>query len=493
MVKDLNYVTPEQEGLASEDISEFLRLLKKRKKNIHSFMLIKNGNILVEKYCKPFDENFKHRLYSSSKTIVSLAIGKLIGEGKISLSDKIADLLPDLVEKDLDARAKNCTVEDALKMSVSMPCDTYFDRKWKEWASSFFNRYDSIKPAGTIFHYNTSGTFILDVIVEKITGKTFLEYLRPEFDEIGVSKDITCVKSPDGYLWGGSGVICTLRDYAKIAELLLHRGNYNGKQLLPYDYMLKATTKQISNLCENQYTRAESCGYGYQVWITACGFAMYGMGCQMAYCFPDKDFIAVFQGDTQCGSDYTASMLYYLVEENLYDKIKSQPLPENKNAYSTLQNNLDDYGLITDFGESHSEYEKEINGVKYVLDENPTGWKWFRFDFYGEKGTLTYENSRGEKQITFGCGKYVKGTFPETHYYDMQVDVPANRELDAMFIANWTEEKKILVRNYIIDTNFGNCFMTFGFKNDEVGVLMSKRAEFFMDDYAGMFGGRREK
>ena len=85
------------------------------------------------------------------------------------------------------------------------------------------------------------------------------------------------------------------------------------------------------------------------------------------------------------------------------------------------------------------------------------------------------------------------GTFPETGYYDRQVYVPSNRELNYMASASWTEEKKLLIRVYIIDTNFGNCFMTFGFRGDEVGLLFSKRAEFFLSDYVGFGGGRKEK
>ena len=121
------------------------------------------------------------------------------------------------------------------------------------------------------------------------------------------------------------------------------------------------------------------------------------------------------------------------------------------------------------------------------------GWKWLRFDLSGEGGVLEYENARGVKKIPFGWNKYVTGTFPETHYYDKQVDTPANRELDCMASASWTEKTKILLRVYITDTSFGNCFMTFGFKGDEVGVMMNKRAEFFMDDYQGYAGGTAEK
>ncbi|MBQ9755990.1 MAG: hypothetical protein IJV99_00150, partial [Clostridia bacterium] len=83
--------------------------------------------------------------------------------------------------------------------------------------------------------------------------------------------------------------------------------------------------------------------------------------------------------------------------------------------------------------------------------------------------------------------------FPETDYYSEQVDTPSNRELYSMTDLSWIEDKKILLRIYIVDSSLGNCFMTFSFKKDEVGVYMTKRAEFFMNDYQGNAGGYKKK
>ena len=493
MVNDLIYVSPESEGIGSDKILKFIELVQKHKINLHSFMFVKSGNIIAEGYYKPFKADFKHRIYSASKSFVALAVGKAIGDGKLKLTDKLVDLFPEYPVADDRAWLKDTTVEDALMMSVPMFADTYYSRKYKDWAWTFFNIDSDLKPAGTVFSYNTSATFILDVLVEKITGMTFLEYLRPVFEKIGVADDIWCVKSPDGYSWGGSGVLITMRDFAKVGELVMHRGNYKGEQLLPLDYMTRATSAMTQNLTENFYFQLTTTGYGYQFWINENGYSLYGMGSQLVFCFPDKDFMFVCNGDTQSSGDYCSKFLYDVVSYVIYDNIQDKPLPENEKAYKELTNSLNNLELNVDFGPFHSDFEKKIEGVKYDLIENKMGWKWFKFNFEGDEGVLTYENDRGEKQIRFGLGKYVYGTFPETHYYDKQVDTPANRELDAMFSANWIAENKILVRNYITDTNFGNCFMTFGFKGDEVGVMFKKTAEFFMGEYHGFAGGKISK
>lgn len=493
MINDLVFCAPEQAGVKSEYILKFIERLKERKTNLHSFMMVKDGKILTEAYYKPFHKDFQHRLYSSSKTYVAIAIGMLIDEGKLKLDDKICKVIPDLAQVDLHEWLKECTIEDALKMSVPMLTDTYFALDYKEWAWTFFNhptRSKALKPSGTVFNYNTSGTFILDVVVEKITGKPFLEYMRPVFDKIGVSNDIWCVKSPDGYSWGGSGVVCTLRDFAKFAELLLNKGAYKGEQILPRWYVEKATSKQISNIRDNHYTMCHEQGYGYQIWITKHGFAMLGMGSQMAFCFPDKNFLFVCQGDTQSGNDTESDYIYEQLFHEIYEKITDEPLETNV-CYEKLKNEIENLELNVDYGLPHADFEKEISGVYYDLEENPLGWKWFKFDFNGDNGTLTYENVRGVKKINFGCNSLRKGTFPETHYYDTQVGVPANREFNCLADLSWTEEKKILLRVYITDTNFGSCFMTFGFKSDKVGVMFNRRAEFYLEDYQGCAGGKK--
>lgn len=492
MVNDLCFVAPERQGLSSNHVLRFIELMEKRKVNLHSFLIYRRGDILAEGYCKPFDKDFKHRLYSSSKTVVSLAIGKMVGEKRISLDDTLEKYFPEYVNDTTNKWLKECTIEDTLKMAVPMRSTTY-GQEDSDWVQTCFSQQAKaacIKPAGTVFSYNTSATFLLCVLIKKLTGKDFLEYLRPEFDKIGVSKDVWCVKSPDGYEWGGSGVVITMRDFAKIGELVLHKGKYNGEQLIPQEYMEKATSKQISNILVGDFSSLRTYGYGYQIWINEKGYSLQGLAGQYVFCFPDKDFMFVCNGDIASSvGDY----LYESVCNVLYENIQQDALPTNEKAYNRLQDKLNNLEFIKGFGEKHSDFEKEVSGVTYELEKNDMGWKWLRFDFQGETGTLTYENAGGVKSIPFGCGEFVEATFPETHYYDRTIGVPADRGLQARFIAEWTEEKKVLLRAYIIDTNFANLFMTFGFKGDEVGCMFWTRAEMCLEKYTGFAGGRVKK
>ena len=144
------------------------------------------------------------------------------------------------------------------------------------------------------------------------------------------------------------------------------------------------------------------------------------------------------------------------------------------------------------YGKPHAAYAQEIDGKTYMVKPgNPMGWKNFRFDFdpNGSEGTLTYENNRGIKKISFGIGRLKQGKFPETHYYDKQLTIPGNREQDCTAVCEWVEDRKLLLRVYVIDHSMGNLFATFSFVDNEVALCFRKTAEYFMDDYHGDASG----
>lgn len=497
MVNDFIYVTPESQGLSSKKISEFIDLIKFYKINVHSFMVVKNGKILAEAYADPYFVNFKHRLYSCSKTYVSMAVGKLVKDNLVKVTDKFFDYFPEYVKgKSYDDERLNMTIEDMLKMSVPFIPDTYSDSNGfrnEPWVSTFFEeQYKTVKKSGAAFNYNTSASFMLDVLVEKLTGKKFLDYLRPELDEIGVDKDVFCVESPDGYSWGGSGVCCTMRDFAKFAELVMHMGNCNGKQLLPYDYVKKATTKRIDNVIDNAYT-FNHCGYGYQVWVTPeNGFAFFGMGAQFAHCYPDDDFMVVYTSDVQCSEENVYKSLLHLGVLNMKRSLENV-MPEDPIEYEKLNNAIKNFTLPNGYGEKTSPVQAEIENKKYILNDNPMNIKWCKFNFVGDEGIMTYENPRGVKQIKFGMEKYVFFEFPETHYYHTRVHTPKGSGYICTGNAAFTSPDRLLIRINAVDVNLGHIGIAAAFKGETVSIQMSKVAESFFQEYSGLAFGKEEK
>ena len=451
-----------------------------------------------------------HRMYSTSKSFVSVAIGILIGEGKLRLEDRVASFFPDKVPADLHPWIMRTMVRDLLMMAT--PHDTNpYGEKDRDWVDTFFQTPPSHLP-GRIFNYNTSATVMLLVIVRQITGMEFLDYSRPRlFDPIGISEDIWCIETPCGHEWGGSGVICTSRDLMKFAQVCLHGGRSGDAQLIPRDYITAATSRQIDNYVENSDVETQF-GYGYQFWCTRNnGFACYGMGSQLAICLPDQDFILVTTADAQAVSTAVSQIFRTLWTEIYPYLVQGDALPENPKEQQRLRNQIDGLSLLTVQGESSNPLMNAIHGKTFAMAENKMGITSLQFLFdlesndatrrdphenrtvhpllHATQGYLHYENRTGKHMLRFGFGHQVRQEFPETHYHGKRIGTPADRGFVCQTSAGWPLENSLLVVCYLTDYCFGTLKVNFVFDRNTVTAVMRKSAEWFLDDYDGFASG----
>lgn len=487
--KFFKIITPEEGGISSGDIEKMINVIEKRGICLHSYLILKGDSIVSEGYYPPFDEKYKHRMYSVSKSFVGTAVGALIDEGKLSLDDKVHTFFPDKIPPEgLHKYVENTTIRDLLTMCSPFETDAYAPCTANmDWAWTFFNTKPN-HPSGTVFKYDTCGTYMLDVIVERITGKPYMTYLYERvLKYLGFSEDTWCVKSPEGYSWGGSGVMATLRDLARLGYLYMRKGNINGKQILSEKYANDAVSRLVNpaNGCSaSPYSK----GYGYQIWCTDEGFAFIGMGGQLCFAFPEKDIIFCVNGDNQ-GNAAAYHVIYHTFEDYVLNKLSDNPLPENKKAYESLLTKINNLKLPVPNGITYSHLADKINGKWIKCDRNPMGISKYKLVFQEDEGVFIYDTVRGVKQIKFGLGKHIISTFPEKHYFAEQINVPSGRELRCTAAANWYCEDELTLRCYIIDTCFGNCTISFGFNEDRVSLIMNKTAEWFMNEYQGVAGG----
>lgn len=495
MVKDYAYVSPESQGVSSKEILKFMDYLKREKLNFHSFMLVKNGNVIAETYAKPFfDENTLHRIYSSGKTYVAMAIGKLIGDKLLSLDDKLVSFFPEFDINLVNEKHRETTVKDALTMSIPLDFPTYaVDNNWVR--GFFLNEQNPCSiDTGVLFRYSTPATFILCVIIQRLTGKNFLQVLRPIFDKIGVG-EIWCVKSPDGYEHGGSGIMTTLRDFAKMGEFIMNKGCVDGEQLIPLEFMEQATSKQLSTYVlddfyeKNVYHPTKSNGYGFQMWMHKHGFCLLGIYNEKIICFPKKNFMFVVMGDSHISADYWYSRL-----EDLYFSISDTPLEESEN-YSLLQKELAEFSLPLGYGEKHSPIENKVNNVTYKLNENCMNIDHFSLDLKENEGSFIFNKNGENKVIKFGLEKFVLDYFPETHYPDVQLRQPSNKMPKCVSSACWIDDKTLFIRTHAIESFIFSVHTYLTFNGDKVVLNMQSVAESFMKkgEYSGIVQGEKIK
>ena len=143
---------------------------------------------------------------------------------------------------------------------------------------------------GTHFKYNTAGTFIQSAIVQKVTGQTVFDFLRPRlFEPLGIEHPVWDANF-QGISLGGYGLRVRTEDIAKFGQLYLQKGRWNGKQLVPAEWVTMATAKQTSNGSNPKSDWNQ--GYGFQFW--RCRHNAYrGDGAFGQYCLvmPDQDAV----------------------------------------------------------------------------------------------------------------------------------------------------------------------------------------------------------
>ena len=486
--------TPEEAGISSVHVRRFYEMLEGYHIPVHSVILARGDAVFSECYYAPFHKDFKHRMYSTTKSFVAVAIGFCEQDGLLSLDDPISKFFPEYVERE-GAAQHTSTVRELMMMESSIRGIHWFLPEVTDRVATYFEHHPTKLPQ-TLFDYDSAGSFMLGVIVERLTGKPFLQYLQEKFlTEIGFSEDAYCLKAVGGYSWADSGILCTARDLLLFARFLLNKGTFNGKRYLNEKFMNDMTSTRVCNN-DFDFVGHDSFGYGYQIWGMARGcFSTFGMGTQVGFCDPKHDLIFVINADNQ-GNPHGYEQVFDALYRHILDNISEDgsALPPAREENEALSAWLGERKLFCLTGSRESTFADEINGVTFRAGKNPMGIKWFRLELENGEGRFHYENAQGVKCMPFGFGHNVFAQFPEEGYSDMvgNESAPGNT-YSAAFSADWPEERKLRIRVQIIDKYFANLAIVFGFRDGKnVSVRMTRVAEAFLDEYSGVMTAEAE-
>ena len=283
--------TPEAEGVSSELIYNLLSELGAAKKiDLHHFLVIRHGKIISETSFSPYRKGEWHTTYSMSKTFTGMAIGLLIDDGKLKLTDKVTDIVGNFANIWQMLKLRELTVENLLTMTSGVGFNESGALAGDDWIKGFLSSALNEQP-GKAFSYNSMNSYILSAIVTRLSGKSMQEFLQERiFDKLGIVQSFW-ETSPEGVTKGGWGMFIRPEDAAKLGLLYLNKGKWKGEQIISEDFVTKATSKQV----ENDYF-----GYGYQLWRgrREGSFVFNGMMGQDVHVYPDLDMIIVnFAGD----------------------------------------------------------------------------------------------------------------------------------------------------------------------------------------------------
>lgn len=323
--------TPESQGISSDLFAALLRELDASKDTeMHHFMALRHGKVICECNFAPYPKGMWHITHSMCKSITGMAIGMLIEEEKLKLDENIYDIFPDHINAFSKIFRPVITVENLLTMTSGVTFNESGIVSGNDWLGSFLNASVNGKP-GTEFQYNSLNTYVLSAIVTKRTGETLTEYLTPRlFGPLGITKYYweTC---PKGITKGGWGLFLCAEDMAKLGQLYLQRGKWNGQQLVSEYWIEISTARHLK-------TQNDTYGYGYQLWMEQRpgSFEYNGMLGQNVIIYPDMDMVLV----TNAGNKEMFQDCIMLNIIRKYFPVNYHPadvLPENSLSYSLLK------------------------------------------------------------------------------------------------------------------------------------------------------------
>ena len=481
--------TPEAQGISSVNLLKYLASLEKERLATHNVILMRHGKIIFEAYWEPFHKEFLHRMYSVTKSVTSLAVGFLEQDGKIRLDDPVGKYFPEEIKAQKDENMRRQTIRDMLRMCTAKTAQNWFEARTDDRVRFYFENADPFsRIPGLTFEYDSSGSFVLCALVERLTGMSMMDYLREKLlDKIGVSREAYMLKCPGGHSWGDSALLCRPRDLLLIAAFVMNKGKWNGEQILNERYVMEAVSCQADNAFLNE-NELDSQGYGYQIWLTYDNsFFFNGMGCQFAVCVPDKDMILIYNGDNQ-GNQYAKKVIIDGFFKMVARTAADGPLPPDDAACGKLAEYAASRKLTAAIGEGASPVAEQISGRTYLCGKNQMGITKVRFVLKGNGGVLYYSNAQGDKELAFGFGCNAFSPFPQDGYSDETGSVPSGIRYRCAASAAWARPDTLMLWVQIIDKYFGQLHMQFKFDGEKLGIFMTKTAEDFLDEYQGYAG-----
>ena len=307
---------PERKGVSSSRLLALLRAFEKDKSiNVHTFLCLKDGEVICEAAQPGYEMGTWHLSHSMSKTVTGMAIGMLVDDGKLSLDDRLVDILPEYAYR--DDKIAEITVRHLLTMTTGVRFAEAGSVTETNWTEAFFDSSCAFKP-GTDFAYNSMNSYILARIVVKLTGESLTDFLDKRlFGPLHITNRFW-EKSAEGIEKGGWGLYLSPESWAKIGYMMLLGGVFEGRRILSREW--------VSESHQRHAKAPESIGhfdYGYQMWASRedDGYLFNGMLGQNVWICPRNGIVAVMMsGNNEL---FQNSPARFAVEKYLGDDLSS--------------------------------------------------------------------------------------------------------------------------------------------------------------------------
>jgi CubicO group peptidase (beta-lactamase class C family) len=305
----------------------------------HSLMIMRHGHLVASGWWAPYTAERPHLLYSLSKSFTSTAAGFAVAEGLIDLDDPVISYFPEFASDITDPRSRAMLVRHVASMSsghVAETVDRARARDREELVRGFLQLPPDRDP-GTVFAYNQPTTYTLAAILQRVTGQSLTAYLRPRLlDPLGIG-EVFWLRDRAGRELGFSGLHGTTDAVARLGQLYLRRGVWEGERLLPESWVAEATRVHVSNADGTPEGAASDWqqGYGLQFWMSRHGYRGDGAYGQFCLVLPEYDAVIATTAETM-----EMQKLLNLVWEHLLPAFGPAPLSGRQDGDRTLAERL---------------------------------------------------------------------------------------------------------------------------------------------------------
>ncbi|MCP4396716.1 MAG: serine hydrolase [bacterium] len=480
--------TPEEQGMDSAQLAEMMDYLQEHRAefHLHSMLIIRRGYIVTDAYFYPFAPGMKHDLTSVTKSFTATLTGIAIDLGYIeSVEQSVLDIFPKRTAANVDANKRAMTVEDLLTMRSGFECfpegktvggGTQAEMMGSpDWVQFTLDLPMSDAP-GKDFNYCNPNPHLLSAIIRKTSGLSALAFARKHlFGPLGIS-DVSWPSDPQGNNYGWGDLYLTPRDMAKLGFLYLHKGLWDGQQVLSPARVTDATGFRTK-------THASFADYGYLWWLSSSGAYYYASGRdgQRIMVFPDQDMVVVTTGG---GGRDQYGILGTLLTSYISPAVASEtPLSANPNGVALLESRIQHAAAQPETRPVPplSETARRMSGKMYAMEANPLGLTHIALTSQDEKTALLRLFSGETYQLEILIG--LDDVFRFSSGYFRNPGIPAAAK------GAW-ESDNTFVLEYDALGNIDRWEWTLSFEGDRVALQMKGIAG---TDMAATIAGRLEE
>jgi CubicO group peptidase (beta-lactamase class C family) len=387
--------TPEEEGMDSAKLADMVEHIQQEKLDLDSLLIVRNGYLVTELYVYPYSAKQVHFVASVTKSVMGALVGIAIQQGSIQdLNQPLFSLLPSQGAASLDEQKQAITLEDLLTMTSGLDCHENpapgeaIMQASPNWVQ-FMLDLPMVAQPGSAFNYCTGAVELLSAILQQATGVSAREFAnRNLFAPLGIGPILEAQwpSDPQGVTIGGYGLALTPREMAKFGYLFLNQGQWDGRTVVPADWVAASTTSYANLRSDKEY--------GYLWWTDPQGkwYAALGLAGQHIFVYPAEDLVAVFTSDLPINAaDSDLAPLRELLDQYILPAIQSGgPLPANPSDAAHLEAKIET--LVQPQPTAPAPLPPiaaEISDKTYTLEANPFGWQTMTFSFQDSADEVT--------------------------------------------------------------------------------------------------------